>query len=200
MIYPVTRERSSYIVSWGQLSVFSSGGRHEEGNPFEQSPVRRNRRIRNTTASADIYRNCSVVLLSNGGHTISGVAEILGCSAETVKRIRRLFRDGGIAALTPKASPGRPSKATPSFLDALSEAVCTMPQDLGYGFATWSTARLAAHLAKQTGIRFSSDQIRRLLHQQGFSVQRPKHTMKGKRAEAAYEKAKAQLRRIKKKP
>ncbi len=155
--------------------------------------------LRNTTASADIYRNCSVVLLSNGGHTISGVAEILGCSAETVKRIRRLFRDGGIAALTPKASPGRPSKATPSFLDALSEAVCTMPQDLGYGFATWSTARLAAHLAKQTGIRFSSDQIRRLLHQQGFSVQRPKHTMKGKRAEAAYEKAKAQLRRIKKK-
>ncbi len=34
--------------------------------------------LRNTTASADIYRNCSVVLLSNGGHTISGVAEILG--------------------------------------------------------------------------------------------------------------------------
>jgi transposase len=155
--------------------------------------------LRNTTASADIYRNCSVVLLSNGGHSIPGIAKILGCSAETVKRIRKLFRDGGITALTPKASPGRPSKATPSFLDALSEAVCTPPQDLGYGFATWSTARLAAHLAKQTGIRFSSDQIRRLLHQEGFSVHRPKHTMKGKRDEAAYEKAKAQLRRIKKK-
>jgi transposase len=155
--------------------------------------------LRNTTASADIYRNCSVVLLSNGGHTISSIAEILGCSPETVKRIRKLFRDGGIAALTPKASPGRPSKATPSFLDALSEAVCTPPQDLGYGFATWSTARLAAHLAKQTGIRFSSDQIRRLLHQQEFSVHRPKHTMKGKRDEAAYEKAKVQLRRLKKK-
>jgi transposase len=155
--------------------------------------------LRNTTASADIYRNCSVILLSDGGHTIAGIAEILGCSPETVKRVRKLFRQGGVAALTPKASPGRPSQATPSFLDALAEVVCTPPQELGYGFATWSTARLAAHLAKQTGIRFSHDQIRRLLHQEGFSVHRPKHTMKGKRDEAAYQKAKGQLRRLKKK-
>lgn len=155
--------------------------------------------LRNTTASADIYRNCSIVLLSNGGHTAPGIAEILGCSAETVKRVRKLFRQGGIAALTPKKSPGRPSQATPSFRDMLAKAVQTHPQTLGYGFATWSTARLAAHLAKETGIRFSSDQIRRLLHQEGFSVHRPKHTMKGKRDEAAYQKAKGQLRRLKKK-
>jgi len=49
-----------------------------------------------------------------------------------------------------------------------------------------------------TGIRFSSNQIRRLLHQEHFSVHRPKHTMKGKRDEAAYQKAKSQLRRLKK--
>src|ERR1051325_10496821 len=83
--------------------------------------------LRNTTASADIYRNCSVILLSNGGHTVVGIAEVLGCSPETVKRVRKLFRHGGVAALTPKTSPGRPSKATPSFVDALAEAVCTPP-------------------------------------------------------------------------
>ena len=155
--------------------------------------------LRNTTASADIYRNCSIILLSNGGHTMAGIAEILGCSAETVKRVRQLFRQGGIAALTPKKSPGRPSQATPSFLDMLAKAVQTPPQELGFGFATWSTARLAAYLAKETGIRFSNDQICRLLHQEGFSVHRPKHTMKGKRDETAYQKAKGQLRRLKKK-
>jgi len=31
--------------------------------------------------------------------------------------------------------------------------------------------------------------VRRILHEEGFSSQRPKHTMKGKRNEAAYEKA-----------
>jgi transposase len=155
--------------------------------------------LRNTTASADIFRNCSIILLSNGGHTIPGIAQLLGCSPETVKRIRRLYRQGGIAALQPSKATGRPSKATASFRELLAEAVQTNPQTLGYGFSTWSTARLAAHLAKVTGIRFSSNQIRRLLHQEHFSVHRPKHTMKGKRDEAAYQKAKSQLRRLKKK-
>jgi transposase len=70
---------------------------------------------------------------------------------------------------------------------------------LGYGFSTWSVARLAAHLATMTGIRFSDDQLGRLLHRQGFSIHRPKHTLKGKRDEAEYAKAKKQLARLKKK-
>jgi len=60
---------------------------------------------------------------------------------------------------------------------------------LGYGFSVWSVARLNAHLKKTTGISFSEDQLSRLLHAEGYSYQRPKHTMKGKRDEAAYIKA-----------
>ncbi|MCY2952375.1 MAG: winged helix-turn-helix domain-containing protein [Planctomycetota bacterium] len=41
--------------------------------------------------------------------------------------------------------------------------------------------------------RFSHDQLPRLLHREGFSVQRPKHTIKCKRDEPAYEKAKNKL-------
>jgi transposase len=155
--------------------------------------------LRNSTACADVFRNCSIILLSDGGHTITSIADLLGCSPETVKRIRRLYRQGGIDSLTPISPPGRPSKATPTFREVLGQAVQTNPQTLGYGFATWSTARLAAHLAKVTGIGLSAHQVRRLLHAEGFSVHRPKHTMKGKRDEAAYKKAKAQLRRLKKK-
>ena len=60
-------------------------------------------------------------------------------------------------------------------------------------------ARLNAHLKRQTKISFSEDQLRRLLHQEGFSYQRPKHTMKGKRDEAAFAKAQKQLKTLKKK-
>ncbi len=69
---------------------------------------------------------------------------------------------------------------------------------LGYGFSTWSVTRLGLHLAKTTGIRFSPDQLTRLLHRHGFSFQRPKHTLKGKRNQAAYEKSKAELIVLKK--
>jgi transposase len=75
------------------------------------------------------------------------------------------------------------------FIAAMKEMVASNPQDLGYGFSTWSTKRLAAHLKKITGIGFSEDQLSRLLHRHGYSVQRPKHTMKGKRDEAAYQQA-----------
>jgi transposase len=154
--------------------------------------------LRSSTRSADVFRNCTIILLSSGGHPIAGIADLLGCSPETVKRVRKLYRSGGTAALHPDKPPGRPSAATPEYRNALATAVATDPRQLGYGFTTWSTARLAAHLAKVTGTKLGPAQVRRLLHREGFSVHRPKHTLKGKRDEAAYQKAKAQLRRLKK--
>jgi transposase len=154
--------------------------------------------LRFGTPSADVFRNCLIILKSDRRQTIPAIAEELGCSPETVKRVRRLYRQGGINALRPVKPTGRPGRATREFLQTLRQTVQTNPMTLGYGFATWSAARLAAHLAKVTRIRFSADQLRRLLHQEGFSVHRPKHTLKGKRDEAAYIKAKKQLQCLKK--
>lgn len=151
--------------------------------------------LRASTRSADVFRNCTIILLSAGGHTI---ADIVGYSPETVKRVRRLYRQRGVAALHPDNPPGRPSAATAQFHAALAEAVAADPRQLGYGFATWSTARLATHLGEGTGVSLSPAQVRRLLHPEGFSVHRPKHPLKGKRDEAADQKAKARLRRLKK--
>lgn len=154
--------------------------------------------LRSSTRSADVFRNCTIILLSSGGHTLATIADLLGCSPQTVKRVRQRYRDGGAAALLPDKPPGRPSAATSDFRNTLAEAVAANPRQFGYGFTTWSSNRLAAHLAVVTGIDLSPAQIRRLLHQEGFSVHRPKHTLKGKRDEAAYHKATKQLRRLKK--
>ena len=157
-------------------------------------------RLRFSTPSADVFRNCLIILMSDSRDTMTSIAERVGCSVETVKRIRKLYRQGGVQALHPIKPPGRTSRATPEFLAAMRTAVQTNPPTLGYGFSTWSTIRLAAHLAKTTGIRFSDDQLTRILHQQGFSVQRPQHTMTGKRNEAEFNNARRRLTRLKKKP
>jgi transposase len=156
-------------------------------------------RVRFSAKSADVFRNCLIILKSDSRDTIASIAEELGCGTDTVIRVRRLYRKGGAAALVPIKPPGRRSKATPEFLRAMSAAVQTSPLTLGYGFSNWSVVRLTEYLAKTTGIRFSDDQLRRLLHQEGFSVQRPKHTMKGKRDEKAFRKAKKELQVLKKK-
>jgi len=156
-------------------------------------------RVRFTAKSADVFRNCLIILMSDSSETAGSIAERLGCARDTVTRVRRLYRKGGVQALKPIKPPGRPGRATAEFINQMRQAVLANPLKLGYGFSTWSVARLAAHLAKTTEIKFSTDQLRRLLRRHGFSVQRPKHTMKGKRNEAAYEKSKAELIVLKKK-
>jgi hypothetical protein len=47
-------------------------------------------------------------------------------------------------------------------------------------------------------VSFSDDRLRALLREEGFSYQRPKHTLKGKRDEAAYQRAQRELKRLKK--
>ena len=145
----------------------------KQGNELDQ--------LRLTTKSVDVFRNALIILMSDSRDTIPTIAQRVGCSPETVKRIRKVYRQGGIDALRPIKPTGRTSRATDAFIAEMKRAVQTSPLTLGYGFSTWSAGRLAAHLAKVTGIRFGDDQMRRLLHQHGFSVHRPKHTLKGKR-------------------
>ena len=142
-----------------------------------------------------MFRNCLIILKSDSRDTTASIAKNWACGTDTVIRVRRLYRQGGVRRCVRSSRRDEPSRATPEFLKQMKQAVQTNPMTLGYGFANWSMVRLAEHLAKVTGIRFSDDQLRRLLHQEGFSVQRPKHTMKGKRNEAAYKKSKAQLMR-----
>ncbi len=156
--------------------------------------------FRASTRDARVFRNATIILMSRGGRSKSDIAQTLGCSSATVDNIRASYRDRGIAGLTPASPPGRVSRATPEYLAAIRQAITTPPQDLGYGFSVWSVNRLRQHLKRQTGIELSDDQFRRILHREGFSFQRPKHTMKGKRDEAEHDRAKLELRDLKKSP
>lgn len=155
-------------------------------------------RLRRDDNRAAVFRDTTIVLQSAEGRSKAALSQALGCSISTIDRVRRAYLREGVAGLLPVKPPGRPSRATPEFRATLAEAVRTPPPELGYGFTTWSVARLAAPLKKVTKVAFSTDQLRRLLHQEGFSVQRPKHTMKGKRDEAEFERARGELEALKK--
>ena len=75
--------------------------------------------LRFTASSADVFRNCLIILMSDSASTIPAIARTVGCSPETVKRIRKLYRLGGIDALHPIKPPGRKTRATPRYLEAL---------------------------------------------------------------------------------
>ena len=157
-------------------------------------------RLRFSAGDAKVFRNCLIILMSDRGVARSrrSIAKELGCCPATVDVVRKRYRQQGIAGLTPRKSPGRSPRVTPEYRAALRKAVQTPPPQFGYGVSIWSVARLNAHLKKTTRLSFSDERVRRLLREEGFSFQRPKHTMKGKRDEAAYEKAQRRLKRLKK--
>ena len=156
-------------------------------------------KARFSTVDAAVFRNATIILMSGAGSTKAGIAGTFGISTGTVDNIRKAYRQRGVEGLNPKKPTGRVSRATPEYRVVLRTVLNTSPLELGYGFSVWSLPRLNAHLKKVTRISFSEDQMGRIVHQEKFSFQRPKHTLKGKRDEAAYEVAAAKLKRLKKK-
>ena len=154
--------------------------------------------LRFSTTDAEVFRNATMILMSAVGRSKGSIAEDLGCCPATVDNVRKRYRDRGLEGLKRRKPPGPRPHATAEYRVALREAVQTPPQTLGFGFSVWSAARLASYLERKTKIALTADRVRRILHEEGFSFQRPKHTMKGKRDETAYEKAGRELNRMKK--
>jgi transposase len=111
------------------------------------------------------------------GADLAAIAEWSGRTPRTVRRWLAAFREGGVAALAGAPIAGRPPKADAAYLAALEQAVATPPRSLGLPFDAWSSRRLSAHLAAQTGVRIAPGWLRVLLHRQRFACGRPKHTL-----------------------
>ena len=108
---------------------------------------------------------------------VATIARWSGRTPRTVRRWLRAFREGGVAALAGAPIPGRPPKADAVYLVALEAAVATPPRMLGLAFDVWTSGRLSAYLAEQTGVRLAPGWLRVLLHRQRFARGRPKHTL-----------------------
>ena len=155
--------------------------------------------LRMKTPRAAVFRNGTIILMSDVGRSKRSIAEDLGCGTATVDRVRRLYRTMGIGGLTPIKPPGRPAPLSKALGKPVREAVQTDPRTFGYGFTTWSVARLTEHLRRRCRLRASPSTVRRVLAHEQFSLQRPKHTLEGKRDEKAHAKAKKELSSLKKK-
>lgn len=155
--------------------------------------------LRSKAPSAAMFRNCTMILMSDAGRSKASIAEDLGCGTATVERVRRLYKTMGILGLTPIKPPGRPARLSEALHEPVLEAIQTDPHALGYGFATWSVARLTEHIHRRRRLRASPSTVRRVLAHECFSLQRPKHTLEGKRDEKAHATVKKELAILKKK-
>jgi transposase len=137
-------------------------------------------------------------LLSAAGASGQAICQATGLSVDTIADIRRRWQQRSMASLRDQPGSGRKPKASPAYRQELRAALRKGPLAFGYAFSVWSIARLNVHLQRKTSVPFSDEWLRTLVKAEGFVYRRPKHTLKGKRDERAFRKARRSLDRLKK--
>lgn len=111
----------------------------------------------------DIRERILILLLRNDGRTQQEIADLIGCSLRKVAYWSTHGDPSKLDSLTDDRMKGNYHKATEQYINLLIETIDKEPQDYGYEFGNWTAQRLASHLEKETGIKLSGSQVRRIL-------------------------------------
>jgi transposase len=125
-----------------------------------------------TATDKMVCRRLAVELLEDG-KTLADVAERLGVSQSSVKRWKKAFRQGGLAALAPKRHPGPKSKLSASQKVQLRKILVRGARAAGFATDLWTCPRVAQVVERTFGVSYHPDHLGRILHDMGFSPQKP---------------------------
>jgi transposase len=108
---------------------------------------------------------------------VDEIADIVRESSVTVLRWLHRYIAEGIQGLMDAPRSGRSSILTDEFRKRLLEVVRRRPRSLELEFSMWTLQRLADFMAEDTGIRVSTETIRRALAKEDIVFSRPQHTI-----------------------
>lgn len=131
---------------------------------------------------------------------LAEVARLVGASASSVKRWRRAWQDGGTAALAAKPHPGPAPKLSENQRQELVTILKAGPSRAGFSTDLWTTARVSKVVRKKFRVSYHPDHVGRILHDLGFSPQKPQQVAREQDAAAVERWRKRDWPGIKKKP
>ena len=133
------------------------------------------------------------------GESVRMVAERFGVHPNTAKRWRRAWREGGEDALAAKPPAGGKRKLTIEQVDEVVELVTAGPLAAGFPTDLWTCDRVARLIGDRFGVEYNVGHIGRLLHELGFSPQKPRTVAREQDPDALGQWRKVDWPRIKKK-
>jgi transposase len=108
------------------------------------------------------------------GKTVLTLVAELDVVRASVNQWIRWFDTAGTEALRPRKAPGAAPKLTEQQRAELVQLIEAGPQASGYSSGVWNGPRIGDLIRKKYGVRYHNHHVPRLLHQLGFSVQRPR--------------------------
>ena len=131
---------------------------------------------------------------------LAEVARVVGASLSSVKRWKRAWQEGGIAALAAKPHPGPTPKLSENQRQELATILKDGPVRAGFSTDLWTTGRVAKVVRKKFRVSYHPDHVGRILHDLGFSPQKPQQVAREQDAAAVERWRKRDWPRIKKRP
>lgn len=132
--------------------------------------------LKNAEHSGDFPKVKRIIslLLLNAGNAILEISSILRVSQEAIRCWVKLFLVCGIAGLTSKKSPGRPSKLTKKQRHELAKLIEDGPVKAGFPGGCWRTPMIQHLIKERFGVFYNARYISELLKNMGFSYQKAK--------------------------
>lgn len=183
-------------------------GRCKNGEAI--SPARRSAAARTTLrhflAAAqtrndlDVWRRARAVLGYIEGRRVVELAAEVAVTRGAVNRWLQWYEALGVDGLVTGTAPGPAPKLTEAQRAALAGLIESGPTAAGYTSGVWTGPMIGDLIAQRFGVRYHNHHVPRLLHDLGFSVQRPRRRLA--RADRAAQAVwlRDTLPRIKKKP
>jgi transposase len=158
--------------------------------------------LREATVMKDLamWRRAKCVLGYIDGRSAIDMAKEAHVDRSAVAKWIAWYNADGAEGLRGKPLPGRPPRLSEAQRAEVARVVEAGPQAAGFQSGVWTGALVGQWIERQFGVQYHPQHIPRLLHQLGFSVQRPRKRL----ARADLEKQAAWLRTtlpaIKKRP
>ena len=131
---------------------------------------------------------------------LAEVARLVGASLSSVKRWKRAWQEGGVAALAAKPHPGPTPKLSEFQRRELVKILKAGPNRAGFSTDLWTTGRVAKVVRKKFRVSYHPDHVGRILHDLGFSPQKPQQIAREQDAAAIERWPKHDWPRLKKRP
>lgn len=109
---------------------------------------------------------------------------MLGVHASSVKRWKRAWKAEGVAGLAAKPHPGAKPKLDERQRERLVKLLVRGPLAAGYSTELWTCRRVAEQVQKRFGVSYHPDHLGRILHDLGFTPQKPEQYARERDEEA----------------
>lgn len=120
----------------------------------------------------DTRRHLALRLLDQG-YSLNEVGRMIDSAPSSVMRWRDARDRGREKALKVRFSPGRPAKLTNAQRRTLVQWLLKGAIAAGISTELWTSARVARLIEKHYHVQFHRSHVARLLHELGFSCQKP---------------------------